>query len=323
MSRRIRSIITLKRFRRVKIKINKKISFVLKLLITGSALYFVFLKIDVNQLGQVLLNANIWLILVATLAFILSKIVSSFRLNCFLNDEKIELTETFNLKLYWLGMYFNLFLPGGIGGDGYKVYLINKLKGTKVKYILRAILMDRVSGLLALVCLNLLLAFSLPLPMHFKLLALILIPLAIISFYLLTRFFFRVYLSSFVKTNLQAFVVQILQVISAFTILKALGVHTSYGQYLFVFLLSSVVATIPFTIGGVGAREVTFLLGASYLGLQTETSLGLSLSFFLITAVVSLFGMYYSFHLPEAKLPSEIQDVDINPNAEVKKRQIM
>jgi uncharacterized membrane protein YbhN (UPF0104 family) len=289
----------------MKIKINKKISLVVRLLVTGCALYFVFRRIDMKELAQVLLHVNIPLVLVATLAFILSKIVSSFRLNRFLRDEKIELTAKLNLKLYWLGMYYNLFLPGGIGGDGYKVYLINKLSGVKVKFVLRAILMDRVSGLLALVCLNLVLVFSLPILSQYKIYMLILIPLTVAAFYFIIRYFFRVYIKSFLKTNLQAFLVQILQVISAFVILRAIGIDELYAQYLFVFLLSSVIATIPFTIGGVGAREVTFLLGAEYLGLQTEASLGLSLIFFLITAIVSLFGIIYSFHLPETKLQNK------------------
>lgn len=289
----------------MKIKINKKVSLVLKLLITGFALYFVFHKIDMKELGQVLIHVNIPLVLVAAVAFILSKVVSSFRLNQFLRDEGISLTEKFNLKLYWLGMYYNLFLPGGIGGDGYKVYLINKLTGVKVKFVLRAIFIDRVSGLLALVCLNIALAYSLPIPSQYKMYIWILIPLAIMAFYVVTKYFFSVYIKSFIRTNLQAFLVQVLQVISAFFILKAIGINDLYGQYLFVFLFSSVVATIPFTIGGVGAREVTFLIGAQYLGLQTEASLGLSLTFFLITAMVSLFGIYYSFHLPEAKLQKQ------------------
>lgn len=289
----------------MKIRINKKVLFVLKLIISGFALFFVFRKINMKDLGQVLLHVKISYIFLATMAFILSKVVSSFRLNRFLLDEKIELSEKFNLKLYWLGMYYNLFLPGGIGGDGYKVYLLNKLTGIKVKFVLRAIFMDRVSGLLALVCLNIALAYSLTLINQYRLFVWILIPLAIVSFYLVTKYFFSVYIPSFLKTNLQAFLVQILQLVSAFFILKSMGINELYGQYLFVFLFSSVVATIPFTIGGVGAREVTFLLGAEYLGLQTEASLGLSLTFFLITAVVSLFGVYYSFHLPEGQMQDD------------------
>lgn len=289
----------------MKIKINKKVSLVLKLLITGFALYFVFRKIDVSELGLVLLSANLPLIILATVFFIISKIVSSFRLNQFLRDEGIELTEKFNLKLYWLGMYYNLFLPGGIGGDGYKVYLLNKLSSVKVKFVLRAILTDRVSGLLALVCLTMVLAYSLPIPMVHKLYLWVFIPAAVAVFYWIIKRFFQAYVRSFLRTNLQAFIVQVCQLISAFLIAMAIGINELYTQYLFVFLVSSVVATIPFTIGGVGARELTFLLGSEYFGLRTEASLGISIIFFLITALVSLYGIYYSFHLPQAKLQNK------------------
>ncbi len=64
-------------------------------------------------------------------------------------------------------------------------------------------------------------------------------------------------------------------------------------DYIFVFLVSSIVATIPFTIGGLGAREVTFLYGAKLMGLNLDVSIALSFSFYLITAFTSFWGIWY------------------------------
>jgi len=64
-------------------------------------------------------------------------------------------------------------------------------------------------------------------------------------------------------------------------------------SYMFIFLISSIVAVLPITIGGVGSREVTFMIGAQLLNLDINLSIALSFLFYIITAVVSFFGIYY------------------------------
>jgi hypothetical protein len=88
--------------------------------------------------------------------------------------------------------------------------------------------------------------------------------------------------------------VQVAQLVCAFLILLALGEKQDILTYLFVFLVSSVVAVIPFTVGGIGARELTFLYAARLLHLDIAVSVSLSLLFFVVTALVSLGGIYYS-----------------------------
>jgi uncharacterized membrane protein YbhN (UPF0104 family) len=61
----------------------------------------------------------------------------------------------------------------------------------------------------------------------------------------------------------------------------------------FVFLVSSIVAAFPFTIGGIGARELTFLYGAEYFHLDMNASITVSMFFYLLTAFSSLCGIYF------------------------------
>jgi hypothetical protein len=67
---------------------------------------------------------------------------------------------------------------------------------------------------------------------------------------------------------------------------------------LVVFLISSVAAVLPLTIGGMGSREITFYYGSQWLGLDQTISLGVSLLFFGITALVSLTGIYFHIRKP-------------------------
>ena len=122
----------------------------IQLIIAAVAIYFVLREIDVNELKKSLLQAHIGWLFLALITFNASKILSAFRLNHFFRALGLRLNERYNLKLYYLGMLYNQFLPGGIGGDGYKVYLLNKIHKTPVKGLIAATLLDRISGVVAL-----------------------------------------------------------------------------------------------------------------------------------------------------------------------------
>lgn len=265
----------------------------LKLLISGTLLYLVLRKTDLVSVKHLLVKGKLLWLAGAAFFFILSKIISSIRLNIFLKTVGIYISQTANMKLYWLGMFYNLFLPGGIGGDAYKAYFFNKKLNAPVKKSVSALLFDRVSGLLALFALCFIfLIFTkgeiIPAPYVLAACAVM-----ILAFFFVIGKWFPVYEPIMNITNLQSFLVQLFQVIAAWFILKFTGINTDIQLYLVVFLISSAVAVIPFTIGGVGAREVTFMYASELLGLDLSSSIALSLLFFAITAIVSFAGSWY------------------------------
>lgn len=276
-------------------KLKKYLQTIGKFAITGLALYFVFRKIDVEEAKEIISKVDLGYLLVATIFFIASKVVSSLRLNQYFKAIPLELGEGYNLRLYWIGMFYNLFLPGGIGGDGYKVYLLNKQYRAGVKQLVAATLIDRVSGLMALLFLLLVLAvFIIPVPFLNGYDWLIYLGLVVgyPAYYLFNRLFFRSYISKLLVTSIYSLVVQGLQLLSAYFILASLGVYTDILAYQILFLASSIVAVLPFTIGGVGARELTFVLGHEYLGVDQNVAVVFSFLFFFVTAVVSLGGAF-------------------------------
>jgi hypothetical protein len=285
----------------LKLHIPKYVKTLIKVVLSLGILGFVLYKIDLQQLADVFKRVNIWYLLLALLFFALSKLISAFRLNSFLKRIGIDISDKFNIKLYLLGMFYNLFLPGGIGGDGYKIYLLNKRFNVKAKQIFWAILMDRVMGLLALFCLAAGLAMFIPIPEVYKNFVWLLIPLGIAAFYVFTSLWFSYFKTIFVKTLGQSFLVQLSQVASAIFILMSIQVFNDTSSYVFVFLVSSIVATLPITIGGIGSREVTFLLGAEIMHLDISNSIALSLLFYIITALVSLGGIYFSIKSDKLK----------------------
>jgi uncharacterized membrane protein YbhN (UPF0104 family) len=280
----------------VKARLKNYLKFVLKLVVTAGALYFVYTRIDIFKLTGILAQSNFLILFIAMIIFIVSKIISAYRLNLFFKPIGINISSESNLKLYLLGMYYNLFLPGGIGGDGYKIYLLNRKFGVKVKTLFWATMFDRLSGVMALINLAAIMTFFISRGFPFQNIVWIIIPVSYFIFFLVIYFFFKEFRTIIHKTNLQSLIVQAAQTVSALLILYSAGIDDHIIEYLFVFLISSVVATLPVTIGGIGTREVTFLFGARILNLDTNASIALSLMFYIITAVVSFAGIRFSFH---------------------------
>ncbi|MCD4679048.1 MAG: flippase-like domain-containing protein [Bacteroidales bacterium] len=277
-------------------KINKYIKLLLKTAITAGALYLIFSKISFREVIEVISSSNLLYLLYAFLLFVFSKTVAAFRLNNFFRSIEVNLSEAYNFKLYLLGMFYNLFLPGGIGGDGYKIYLLNKKFDVKVKSLFWAAFFDRLSGMLVVFCLAIVFSYFVSYQITYKSLTWILIPVAVYAFYLFMKFIKRDFLKAFTKTTLHSLVVQLSQVLAAYLILRAIGVEDSQPEYLFVFLISSIVYAFPLTIGGMGSRELTFFYGAQLLSLDMDRSIALSLVFYIMTAIMSLSGVYYSFN---------------------------
>lgn len=279
---------------------KKAVKLLIKLVLTALALYLVFRNIDTETTLAIVKSAEAFYLLLALLLFILSKIFSAIRLNYFFKDLGLHLLAVQNLKLYGIGMFYNLFLPGGIGGDGYKVFLLNKAYKTPVKQLLQAVLLDRLNGLVVLVFLMLVLLFWVNIdfvfPADIKIFATVAVFLLVIGFYGMMRFFFRIFMASIGVTLVYSFLVQLTQLICAYFILQSLGITSQLMEYQFVFLLSSVVAVLPLTIGGVGARELVFILSHEYMGIDKNAAVAFSLLFFLITAVTSLAGAFLNFH---------------------------
>lgn len=265
-----------------------------KLTLIALAFWFVFRRISPAEIGRVVRQAHPGWLALAAAFFTVSKLVAARRLNYFQRAVDVALSEGYNLRLYWLGMFYNLFLPGGIGGDGYKVLVLRRRFPTKTKVLVQALLLDRVSGLLALGVLLVALGWAVPLPVPALLVWRVAATAAAVAVlgagFWATKRWFAAFALTYWRTQLLALGVQGAQLLCVVVLLAATGTTAHGAAYLLVFLASSVAAALPFTVGGIGAREVVFLLGAQWLGLDAAVSVSLSLLFYLITAAVALPG---------------------------------
>ncbi len=282
-------------------KLKKRLSFLLKVIVSAGLLYLVYSKTDFSNIAKRLSEANVYYLLLAGVFLVLSQIVSSFRLQYILHNSGFPLSYFSNLKLYLLGMFYNFFIPGGIGGDAYKVYILNASFKWKVKQLVTLVLVDRMYGMFAIVGIVGILGITLPVLDIMPVIRMGLIVAFTGLFILILRrfvaFFFTSYTNSFSRALILSVVLQLLQVLCALSILKSLGVPASwYLVYSLIFLITSLLSVFSFS--GIGVREYILFQASVLLSLDIQAAVTLAAFFSVLTAVISLPGMYYHFRKP-------------------------
>src|SRR6266481_4024216 len=128
---------------------------VFQLSVTIAVLYWVYH--DPNrraQMVEALRNAEYRWVLLAILAYMIVEIAAAFRWHVLLKVQKIHLSLPRLLGLFFIGMFYNQFLPGGTGGDIMKSYYLLKETPDKKAGALLAVVFDRFIGLVALVAIT-------------------------------------------------------------------------------------------------------------------------------------------------------------------------
>ena len=269
------------------------IKLVLKIVVTSVLLYYVFSKVPFKEVKYKLLHANYWWMVAAVFVFFLSSIVSAWRLLSFFKSIDLRLDPKFNFRLYLLGMFYNFLLPGGIGGDGYKIYLLNKTYKLPAKKVFWAILFDRLSGLWAIGLIIVALILFVPqVELHIAIpTTIFLVGTAI--YYFVAHKFFKDYTRNFFQGHAKAILVQSLQVITIIMVLLGQGFNGKFAPYLLSFLISALAAVVPISLGGAGAREAIFTQLSEPFHMNLALAIFLSISFYIISLIVSLLGVYY------------------------------
>ena len=279
---------------------KKTLSTSFKIAISVFLLYFVFTKIKFADVWLVIQGVKWPFIVLSVLFFLSSQWVSAKRLLLFFNASGFHLSPKSNYALYLVGMFYNFFIPGGIGGDAYKIYKLHKKFQWGVKALSASVFMDRFMGLTAIGVILSVMSFEL-LPKAWEIVIISLALLVVIGgSYLFTRFSFPKFKHIFLPGLLSSLLVQTLQVGSVVCIIYSLDVQQNTMSYILVFLVSSVLSI--FSFAGIGVREFVFYEASKLLSIDSSQAVTIGLLFSIITAFVSLFGIIYHFKTPDLAL---------------------
>jgi uncharacterized membrane protein YbhN (UPF0104 family) len=292
--------------------IAKKIAILsLKLLVSGSLMYFVLARAGIGNVISLIKNINIYIFLLAALIFVWIQFIASIRWSLLL-PEKHSLKRLF--PLYLLGAFFNIFMPGLVGGDAVKIYYLYRETG-KGTQALSSVFMDRYMGLFSLIALGVI-AFPFGRG-YFKgswiewILPLIVLGFMLASF---TVFWLRIgrrikfldniynHLHSYRRqkgTLLKAFLLSCVG--HSFSISCVYFIAIGLGQHvplitLFIFIpIIATLSAVPLSISGLGIREASTVLLLGTIGVAPDKATAISFAWFLSIALGGLTGLYEYF----------------------------
>lgn len=270
-----------------------------QLLVTGAGLWYVFHGAERRaQIADALRHARLGWILLAWICYSAVEILATVRWQILLRLQGIRLSWPRAGAIVMIGLFFNQFLPGAVGGDAMRLYLIFKQAPARKVGAALSIAMDRLLGLLAIVFLASM-SFSLRFgwlrsgtSLHIAVLALVLLSVGlvfvILVFWLANRGALRQLPKrlAFRKTIIQsgealrryrthrgsmafAFVVTVVAHVAYYTTFYCAGAslageHTaSFTDILTIMPIVNTITSVPISLGGAGVRETLFqhLLG--------------------------------------------------------------
>ena len=271
---------------------KNKLLGIFQIIVTVFFIYYTLSKIGLNKILEVIKSADLLFILFASIVYFLSQIISSERLWFILKENNLIISSKENIKLYMVGIFYNFFIPGGVGGDAYKGVLMNKKFQWSLKKIYNLLILDRLIGFGVIICLILVFSgFILDLEFISQFFV-VLVPLYALLFFVGRVLVQKIFNNEIVYTKafFISHIIQIFQFGSIILILFSLGVTNNYFTFLYIFLISSVLSI--FSFGGIGIREYVFFTLASNtaVGPDIATSVGLIFTFSaLISSIPGLF----------------------------------
>lgn len=278
-----------------------------KLLVLAGGIALIIFQTDLSRLGNYLKTMSPWFLTLAIFTYSAAQIISAFRGKYYFKRHRIRILPRFAIALYFVGMLYNHILPGGIGGDGYKVFVVSKLFHVSKLKTVGILLRDRASGLHGL-CLTILAlsCFSptihtLPYYPFFIAAGWLILTL---GYFISSRIILREHRRIAIGAIPYSLAVQTMVVLVATLILTGLGYHQAQGDlvnYLMLFQIASALSILPISIGGAGIREAGFIFGAPLLGLEAELGVALAIIFFIVNLLCALYGLCFIHRLKDLK----------------------
>ncbi len=298
----------------------------------GLLFYLLVFQTDLKDLWDVARQARWGYLIMAMLLMIVGTALRAVRWRVLLQALDIDVPLPRLVQLYFIGAFFNLFLPTGFGGDAIKMAELARSTGRAPEAI-GTTLVDRATGLWVLFVLALL-----ALPFSHTLLPDGLLPVialgtlgGVVGGWVvmgtplipwlgskvrlpgqekLERFYRSISQLGYKalgKACLVSLIFNILLIMFNVLIARGLGVNQPLGVFLlFTPIISSSLA-LPISVGGLGVREQAYVLLFSALGVSDAAAAAMSLANYGLTNIVVglLGGVVYALEGTRGLMESE------------------
>lgn len=300
-------------------KKRDKLIFFVKLIITSAICIVILSAVNWRTVVQGLNSANPILLFSVFWLMLLSVTISTYKWQLLLSIHNIHI-EFRKLHGYYLtAMFFNNLLPSTIGGDGYRIYKTLD-KSTSKSCAVIAVLVERITGLLALLCLGYvggivgyisyqdalskLMVILGTASLGFGIFGLILLyKLNLVSWLLNHKNFPKIIKTLLSRLNdyqknrkktiftiILSFIFQLHSLFFMALTLLAFGQEISMFNLAVAVALTNTIAVLPISINGLGVMEGSFIYLVGRYGVSSELSILTMLTFRAFLIPISLLG---------------------------------
>lgn len=284
------------------LKKNKKL--ILKITVSIILFTIILLKADKDSIFHNFELLNPVYIPIIVLFLSLNYFFSSVRwkyLLIFKNTQHV--TVWYLTALYFIGSFFNNFMPTSIGGDVFKIYRLGK-KIDSIPNAFSATFMERFSGVVILILISIIGLYK-----YIGLMTVLLLVLFVIGFFIglwLLKFAGQrfkkiqpIYESIYQYKNERKVVifslatsllVQLLTIFTQYFVFMSIGVHLPVFYSLIFFPMIILASFFIPSLNGIGVQDYLYISIFGAIGIQNEVALSASILFHLFRLSVSLIG---------------------------------
>jgi uncharacterized membrane protein YbhN (UPF0104 family) len=301
---------------------KKALLLALKLSVTVGLLAYLFSRIDVASVAQIVAGASWGWTIAGLLLYLALQGLCAWRWVLLARVLNLDGAWTQFVRYYYVGMFFNLFLPTGVGGDVYRCYYVARSAADWRRAIL-SVLADRGVGFgtMCLIAAVATLAFGrvyLPAWMGWALGAGVLGVLALVAVGIVARGRFAAIWTSvpmvvefFKRPGLLVMVAGLSIVLQVLVIVVnilngiALQLDVPFVFYFILIPLIAVATMIPVSLNGLGVREGAFVFFLAQVGVPEAQALSLALLWLGVLIASSLIGGLVWMATPAPPKPAE------------------
>lgn len=284
---------------------KNKYKTILKIVVSSGLIAYLFLKkVDKAQLISNFKLLDWRFIPLIILTIVIHYVISSFRWKALLiHQDSHQVSRWYLFKLYFMGAFFNNFMPTSIGGDVYKVYKLGKKINDPFTGF-SSVFTERFTGILMLFLIGLL-----SLSRHLGWGVLVLVIWMVCGFYIgmnllrllsgkfksLKKLYdalmvYKDHPKILIFAMFTSLLIQFLSISTQYLTFMAVGVKLPIFYSLTAFPIITLAGFFIPSINGIGVQDALYASMFSFVGVSVSTAVSISIIYHMIRMSVSLLG---------------------------------
>jgi hypothetical protein len=288
----------------------------LRFLLSTVLIVILFWQIGLAKILQFMHQVNLLVVLIALLLTFISIVLSAYKWRILILSQGFSPPLKTLTGLYFIGLFFNNFLPTSIGGDIVRIYELGKKIGHQ-QYAAASVIAERIIAALSL---GLLVAISLFL--NYKMTKPFLQPILVFIVVCGLLFWFFRYLTvsndflekisrqialavepftknlasllqldfAFLRVMFYSILFHLTVVLINLLLFRAIGAQVPLIYYFIFIPIILALSMLPISFNGLGIREAGYAYFFSKVGLPAAQAVAVSIYFFLVVSIISLIG---------------------------------